>query len=70
MLLLVIMWSRLVGAQSNGDIRVVQNPNDTYTFIKDDIWGRLEVYLNGECAKADIQALDSIPMLLMPHATS
>jgi hypothetical protein len=44
-LLLVIMCSsHLVGAQSNGDVRIVQNPNDT--FIKD--WGRLEVYINGE----------------------
>ena len=48
MLLLVIMWSHLVGAQSNGDVRVVQNPNDTFIMIKDEIWGRLEMYLNGE----------------------
>jgi hypothetical protein len=44
MLLLVIAWSHLVGAQSNGDVRIVQNPN--YAFIKH--WGRLEVYINGE----------------------
>ena len=48
MLLLVIMWSHLVGAQSNGDVRIVQNPNDTFIMIKDEIWGRLEMYLNGE----------------------
>ena len=42
MLLLVIMWSHLVGAQSNGDVRIIQNLNDT------SIQGRLEVYLEGE----------------------
>ena len=46
MLLLVIVWSNLVGAQSNGDVRIIQNTNDA--FIKDWPWGRLEVYLDGE----------------------
>ena len=41
MLLLVVVWGNLAGAQSNGDVRIVQNPNDKYS-------GRLEVYLNGE----------------------
>jgi hypothetical protein len=33
----------LVGAQSNGDVRIILNPNDTFKE-----WGRLEVYINGE----------------------
>ena len=46
MLLLVIMWSQLVEPQSNGDVRIIPSPNDT--FIIDSSWGRLEMYLNGE----------------------
>ena len=45
MLLLVIVWSHMVGAQSNGDVRIIQNPNTT---LFDNPWGRLEVYLDGE----------------------
>ena len=45
-LLLVIVWGHLVGAQSNGDIRIVQNPNNTFIEYWDP--GRLEVYLDGE----------------------
>ena len=56
-LLLVIVWSHLVGAQSNGDVRIVQNPNDT----KD--WGRLEVYLNGEWGTFCIKNVGRYPGL-------
>ena len=49
-LLLVMLWGQMIGAQSNGDLRLIEGSVD-----KTDGFGRLEIYLDGEwgtfCAK-------------------
>ena len=54
-LLLVILCGHLVGAQSNGDLRLIQGSVD-----KIDGFGRLEIYLNGEWGTFCAKGFDSI----------
>ena len=51
-LLLAIVWSDFIRAQSNGDVRII-NPNDTSRM------GRLEVYLDGEWGTFCANGFDS-----------
>ena len=55
-LLLVMLWGQMVGAQSNGDLRLIEGSVD-----KIDGFGRLEIYLDGEwgtfCAKGKFDSI-------------
>ena len=44
LLLVIVCTGHLVGAQSNGHVRITHDPINTTTAD----WGRLEVYLDGE----------------------
>ena len=54
-LLLVILWGHSVGAQSNGDLRLIEQSTD-----KIDGYGRLEIYLDGEWGTFCSKGFDSI----------
>ena len=53
-LLLISLWGHLVGAQSNGDLRLIERSTH-----KIDGYGRLEIYLDGEWGTFCVNGFDS-----------